>query len=113
MDFAYGSDSNYELTKKLNGFAMDTYEEWLTKRALRPISWDRQIVEWLFHAIQTDNPQLEQLRSKLHGFIELFAGDFYDAVKGGVIGIIEGDNEILYLLEKRIGVMDFTELFDS
>ena len=114
LDMAYGPQGHQAQYRRLNKIALDLYKNWIhhlgqglpdtpLKAAQRLLS----VVEWLFHALQSEGPDEiddNELRSELQGHVKVLSeGSQWLLVAGLIVDEIKQDTEVCYLLRRRLG----------
>jgi hypothetical protein len=114
LDMAYGSPERQAQYRRLNQIALDLYKTWihnlgrgLPDTPLKATQRLLSVVEWLFHALQTEGQDKigdATLRSELEGHIEVLAeGSQRPLVADLIADEIKRDARVCYLLRQRLG----------
>jgi class 3 adenylate cyclase len=111
LDMAYGSPERQARYQQLNKIALDLYTNWihnlgrgLPDTPLKATQRLLSVVEWLFHALQDEERDDDELRSELHGHVKALSEGGQLPLIADLIGDeIKQDTQVCYLLRQRLG----------
>ena len=114
LDMAYGAQEHQAQYRRLNKIALDLYKNWihhlgqgLPDTPLKATQRLLSVVEWLFHALQSEGPDEiddNKLRSELQGHVKVLSeGSQLPLIAGLIVDEIKQDTEVCYLLRRRLG----------
>ena len=111
LDVAHVSPRTQAQYRRLNKIALDLYASWihnpgeqgLPDTPLKATQRLWSVVEWLFHALQDENINEDNVRSGLQEHIDILSEDNQSPFIADLIAdAIRSDNEICYLLRQRL-----------
>ena len=111
LNMAYGSRETRSQYRRLNEIAIDLYGSWihnlgqgLPDSPLKETQRLLSVVEWLFHALQDEEMDKDELYSGLEGHVRVLSGGSQlPFVADLIANEIRGDAEVRYLLCHRLG----------
>jgi hypothetical protein len=111
LNMAHGCQESRAQYRRLNKMALELYASWihnlgrgLPDTPLKATQRLLSVVEWLFHALQDEDMDEDELCSRLQEHIRvLSAGDRPLSVADLIADEIKQDSEVRYLLRHRLG----------
>ncbi len=108
LDAAHRSTESHARHAQLNALARDLYACWIREGLQDPHLGPTQrllsVVEWLFHALQTEDISEQHLRATLQEHLEaLTEASDMRTVRALIMKEIKEDAELCYLLDHRLG----------
>ncbi len=111
LNMAYGSQERQAQYRRLNEIALDLYKNWihnlgqgLPDTPLKETQRLLSVVEWLFHALERDEIDENELRAELQGHVRVLSeANQLFLIADLIAAEITQDTELCYLLRQRWG----------